>query len=256
MQLRSLFIGMPKVPRGLHLLAAAAALRGKTFGVAWTTDAPCIVENPSPDDTTVLRRFDTRVQASTFYLALGKDDPSKTVELVFTDGACTYNGNADRSRGGVGVFWGTDDPRNIGVALQGEEQTNNRAELVALLYALRGVEAAMRGTAISLAIPGDDEDGVVAALPSGHGTEYRILSDSRYSIDCVQSWYDGWRARNWRTSAGTPVRHKAVIVAIKRLLTAVQAATSVKLLFVKGHDGVHGNVQADALARAGAALHE
>ena len=55
---------------------------------------------------------------------------------IYTDGACTGNGT-ENARAGYGVYFGKDDPRNVAAPLEGELQTNNRAELQAILVALQ-----------------------------------------------------------------------------------------------------------------------
>lgn len=48
--------------------------------------------------------------------------------VVYTDGACEGNGQIG-SEAGVGVYFGDNDPRNVSEPLEGEKQTNQRAEL-------------------------------------------------------------------------------------------------------------------------------
>lgn len=57
---------------------------------------------------------------------------------IYTDGACSGNGQQG-SQGGVGVYWGDNHPNNISRPLQGERQTNQRAEIEA---ARQGIEQA------------------------------------------------------------------------------------------------------------------
>lgn len=47
---------------------------------------------------------------------------------VWTDGACAGNGQIG-SKAGVGVYFGPQDPRNVSRPLDGERQTNQRAEM-------------------------------------------------------------------------------------------------------------------------------
>lgn len=54
---------------------------------------------------------------------------------VYTDGACSENGKHGAT-GGIGVFFGPGDPRNISEPLAGDYPTNNRAEITAVLRAL------------------------------------------------------------------------------------------------------------------------
>ena len=57
--------------------------------------------------------------------------------VVWTDGACSNNQDARFRRGGCGVFHGTGHPLNISCPLPGVSQSNNRAELVAVILALQ-----------------------------------------------------------------------------------------------------------------------
>ena len=60
--------------------------------------------------------------------------------VVFTDGASRANQWRSLRHAGVGAFWGHNHPFNVSEALAGNEQTNNRAELQAVVDVLR-VEA-------------------------------------------------------------------------------------------------------------------
>ena len=54
---------------------------------------------------------------------------------VYTDGSCYGNG-AKESYGGIGIFFGQNDPRNIGAPYM-DNPTNNRAELAAIVKTLK-----------------------------------------------------------------------------------------------------------------------
>ena len=51
---------------------------------------------------------------------------------VYTDGACSNNGQRG-AKAGLGVYFGTDDPRNCAQRIEGK-QTNNTAEYARLQY--------------------------------------------------------------------------------------------------------------------------
>ena len=53
---------------------------------------------------------------------------------VYTDGACSNNGKPD-AKAGFGVYFGENDNRNLSETFTGP-QTNNRAELLAIIRAL------------------------------------------------------------------------------------------------------------------------
>ncbi|KAI1262380.1 RnaseH-domain-containing protein [Xylariaceae sp. FL1019] len=166
----------------------------------------------------------------------GKTDPKvdtlafaeePDVEQVFTDGACTRNGQKGACAG-VGVYWGENDERNVSEPLKGDIQTNQRAELTAILRALEAAE--------------DD-------------VTIRIFSDSRYAIDCVNSWYKNWEKNGWKTSSGTEVTNPDVIKAARAKIDERKALGADTLFqWVKGHDKNVGNIAADALAVKGAAM--
>lgn len=59
--------------------------------------------------------------------------------VVYVDGACSHNGKgASKAKGGYGVYYGPGDCRNVSRPLPSHEnQTNNRAELYAVIYAMK-----------------------------------------------------------------------------------------------------------------------
>ncbi|KAI1135899.1 ribonuclease H-like domain-containing protein [Hypoxylon sp. FL0543] len=115
--------------------------------------------------------------------------------------------------------------RNVSERLQGEVQTNQRAELTAILRALEKVS--------------DSE-------------KIRIFSDSKYSISCVTEWYVNWQKNGWKTQSG-PVKNKDLIEAIRaKIDERSEAGTKTYFQWVKGHAENVGNVAADDLAVRGA----
>ncbi|KAI1842747.1 hypothetical protein JX265_005073 [Neoarthrinium moseri] len=154
---------------------------------------------------------------------------SKTIEdgvlHIYTDGSSLSNGRAG-AVAGVGVYFGPHDPRNVSERLQGELQTNQRAELTAFLRAMNQVSV---------------------------DQHIRIFTDSKYSIDCVTNWYRGWQKNDWMTSQGESVKNKDLVQAIRSKIEDRELAGS-KTMFdwVKGHSVTAGNVEADKLAVAGA----
>ncbi|TFK46597.1 ribonuclease H-like protein [Heliocybe sulcata] len=148
-------------------------------------------------------------------------------DVVYTDGACRSNGQVG-ALAGIGVWWGYNDPRNLSERCPGD-QTNNRAELIAIARALE-----------------------TAPPPP---TPLLIKTDSQYSLKCFHEWLPKWLANNWRVSTGPgPVRNKPLIQYLAALLDARARAGKVRLRYVKGHSGFEGNEGADALAVAGTGL--
>ncbi|KAH8882994.1 hypothetical protein GQ53DRAFT_847147 [Thozetella sp. PMI_491] len=143
---------------------------------------------------------------------------------IWTDGSSLGNGRAG-SRAGLGVFFGHGDLRNISERLVGDPQTNQRAELAAILRALE--------------VAGDSQ-GV------------KIHSDSKYSIQCVTEWYATWEKNGWLTREG-PVKNVDLVQAIRKRINARdKKGTKTVFEWVKGHASDPGNIAADQLAVQGA----
>ncbi|KAK6380703.1 hypothetical protein LTS17_004903 [Exophiala oligosperma] len=116
--------------------------------------------------------------------------------------------------------------RNVSEALKGSKQTNQRAELTAILRALN-----------------------IAPLHR----EITIYTDSKYSIDCVTNWYKNWKKNNWTNSKGKPVENKDLVVEIRdKIEEREQFSKGTYFVWVKGHSDNPGNIAADRLAVAGA----
>jgi len=144
---------------------------------------------------------------------------------IYTDGSSLGNGKFG-AVAGVGVFFGVGDSRNVSEPLQGERQTNQRAELTAILRALE-------------------------IAPERQ--EVHIYTDSKYSISCVTEWYINWEKNQWLTALRKPVENKDLIqqVLVKIRDREVNGSKTV-FNWVKGHSTDPGNEAADRLAVSGA----
>ncbi|KAF8511362.1 ribonuclease H-like domain-containing protein [Gautieria morchelliformis] len=148
-------------------------------------------------------------------------------EVVYTDGACQGNGRAG-AIAGIGVWWGQNDPRNLAERCPGD-QTNNRAELIAIIRLLETAPHSMK--------------------------PLLIKTDSSYSISCVRDWIPSWQKRRWKTADGQDVKNKAVILYLSYLLDQrARLGQRVQLQHVRGHAGIVGNEGADKLAGEGALM--
>jgi ribonuclease HI len=157
--------------------------------------------------------------------------PSSLVLDVYTDGSCFNNGRKD-PKAGVGVFWGTDDPRNVSVplrSLHAGPATNNRAELAALLAAYIRIRK--------------DEIRPPQVV--------RLHTDSHYCIKCLQVYARRWDRNGWKTATGKRVLNQDIL---KPLLKLYRGMTHVQIYHVRGHSGDPGNEAADKLARQGSEM--
>ena len=94
-------------------------------------------------------------------------------------------------------------------------------------------------------------NGMLAAFKyaQGHiaqGKTVQVLSDSKYSIDCITKWAKGWQAKGWTRGKGEEIKNLEVI---KQCFTLYQALKSNLIIsHVKGHSNNEGNELSDRMA--------
>lgn len=138
-------------------------------------------------------------------------------QVVYTDGACRNNGK-NREVGGIGVYFGPNDPRNVSRKITGNV-TNNRAEMMAALTAL-----------------------IICYDQKQHHVEIR--TDSKYVIRGIQEWMFIWKRNGWKTSKGGQVKNSD----LWKKLDFYVKDMEVLWTHVRGHSGIAGNEMADTLA--------
>ncbi len=134
---------------------------------------------------------------------------------IYTDGACRGNPGP----GGWGALLISGERRKT---LRGgePETTNNRMELMAAIEALNAL----------------------------NGPRQVLLhTDSKYVMDGINNWMPNWKKRGWKTSARKPVKNQD----LWQLLDEAIARHEIEWRWVRGHTGVPGNEEADALANLG-----
>ncbi len=135
---------------------------------------------------------------------------------IYTDGACS--GNPGPGGWGVLMLWGDHEKEICG----GEnDTTNNRMEMMAVIEALGAVK--------------------------NKSIQIDLYTDSKYVMDGVNQWLEGWKARGWKTAAKKPVKNQDLW---ERIDSAV-SSHNVTFHWVKGHAGHPENERADELARRG-----
>ena len=142
----------------------------------------------------------------------------KNIEVIlYTDGGCTGNPGP----GGWGYVM-----RHVPTGKEKEdsgaemETTNNRMELQAVIEGLKALKRPAR---------------------------VRIVTDSSYVKNGMESWIEGWKARDWmrKTSSGLkPVKNVDLWKELDQLLEVHQA----EFKHVKGHSGHPENERCDQLA--------
>ena len=138
----------------------------------------------------------------------------KQVE-IFTDGACS--GNPGPGGWGVLLRW-----NGVTKELYGGEPdtTNNRMELTAAINALDALK---------------------------EPCNVDLYTDSVYVRDGISTWIEGWKAKDWKTSARKPVKNAD----LWQKLDLARTRHNVNWHWVKGHAGHPENERCDELARKG-----
>lgn len=149
---------------------------------------------------------------------------------VYTDGACSNNGRPD-AKAGIGIYFGINDDRNVSLRLEDGKQTNNVAEITALIHTYKIIESD-----ISL------------------GKRIVIVSDSEYAIGCVTTYGEKGFKKNWEVD----IPNKELVKTLYELYKDVR---NVSFLHVRAHtskNDVHsiGNSHADKLANVAIGLEE
>ena len=131
---------------------------------------------------------------------------------VFTDGAC--KGNPGPGGWGALLRMGKHEKELCGGEVQ---TTNNRMEMTAVIAALN---ALIEPCAVT------------------------VHTDSRYVIDGITKWVDGWKKRGWVNASKQPVKNAD----LWHDLIAAAARHTIAWQWVKGHSGHPENERVDRIA--------
>ena len=131
---------------------------------------------------------------------------------LYTDGACS--GNPGPGGWGALLRWNGHEKELSG----GEgETTNNRMEMMAVLEGLRAIKKP---------------------------ANVHIYTDSKYVMDGITKWLEGWKAKGWKTAAKKPVKNQDLWQALDSEISR----HNTQFTWVKGHSGHPENERVDKLA--------
>ena len=159
--------------------------------------------------------------------------------VIFTDGAVPNNQYQGNRKGGIGVFFGNNDERNISIntlETKDNKVTNQVCELLACISALE----------------------TVITTQSIRKNEVIIYTDSMYIINSITSWAKNWKKNNWKRADNKPIQNLELI----KKLYYLSKNLKVGFKHVKAHtsppneDSIeyfewYGNYMADKLAVQG-----
>jgi ribonuclease HI len=132
---------------------------------------------------------------------------------IYTDGAC--RGNPGPGGWGALLVFGDKIKELYGAEA---ETTNNRMELMAAIQALESLKHNRYPVAVT--------------------------TDSKYVMDGITRWIEGWKKRGWKTANRQPVKNED----LWRRLDALASQFDIEWYWVKGHSGHTENERVDELA--------
>jgi len=152
----------------------------------------------------------------------GNSAPTKvTAEIqIYCDGACSPN--PGKSGTGLAVY----QQGKISALYYGLYQangTNNTAELNGLLYSFKLAKKYLESV-----------------------EQVQVLSDSKYSIDCITKWAKGWQTKGWTRGKGEEIKNVNLIKECFSLYKEIKQKLVIS--HVKGHANIEGNELSDRMA--------
>ena len=130
--------------------------------------------------------------------SLGGDmfDPEKSIchhhQIVFTDGACSHNGQGDGAKAGLGIVLSdSDDDLFWSIAvddtLDSGPRTSQRAELLATIEGLRNLRLVHQYCK-------DPTENLSKSAARRRGNDtYIVVTDSEYVVKGITEWFPAWR---------------------------------------------------------------
>ena len=139
---------------------------------------------------------------------------------IYCDGACSPN----PGKSGTGLaLYQQGKISSLYYGLYQPNGTNNTAELNGLLYSFK-----------------------LAKKYLGQVEQVQILSDSKYSIDCITKWAKGWQAKGWTRGKGEEIKNLNLIKECFSLYQEIKKQLIIS--HVKGHANIEGNELSDRMA--------
>ena len=148
-----------------------------------------------------------------FYM-LNSNSPQEKI-IIYTDGACS--GNPGKGGWGAVLMFKEYEKKISG---GNKETTNNQMDIQAVIEALKIIKKS---------------------------SEIIINTDSKYVMNGITKWINGWKKNGWRTADRKPVKNSE----LWQELDAEAKRHKIEWRWVKGHSGDKFNDIADELAREG-----
>lgn len=148
-------------------------------------------------------------------------EPDASADIqIYCDGACSPN--PGKSGTGMAIYH-KKVLSELWFGLYEPHGTNNTAELNGILEAFKYAKPYL-----------DKQQNV------------QILSDSKYSIDCITKWAKGWQAKGWTRGKNEEIKNLDIIKPCFNFYQ--QYKSQLIITHVKGHANIEGNELSDRMA--------
>jgi len=158
---------------------------------------------------------------------------------IFTDGAVPNNQKQGNRKGGIGVFFGNDDSRNISWGMKETADNKVTNQVCELLACIKGLET------------------IISTEKIGK-KDIVIYTDSMYIVNTITLWAKNWEKNNWKKADNKPVQNLELVKKLYFLsrnlkvdYRHVNAHTSPPANDSNEYFEWYGNYMADKLAVAG-----
>ena len=156
--------------------------------------------------------------------------------IIFTDGSVPNNQNKGNRKGGIGVFFGNDDIRNISYSLDESPTLKVTNQVCELLACIKGIVKLISTQKIE-------------------GNNIIIRTDSLYIVNTINDWAKKWEKNNWKKSDNKIIQNEELV----KQLYYLSLNLSITFEHVKAHTkepdqespeyfNWYGNHMADKLA--------
>ena len=132
--------------------------------------------------------------------------------IIYTDGAVPNNQVKGNRKGGVGVFFGSNDLRNISWGIKETSHikvTNQVCELFACIKALE----------------------LIISTEKIATKQIIIKTDSMYIVNTINDWAKKWEKNSWRKADNKPIQNEDLVKKLYYLATNL----NVKFVHIKAH---------------------
>ncbi|MCJ1384678.1 hypothetical protein MMC17_007796 [Xylographa soralifera] len=135
--------------------------------------------------------------------------------FVAIDGACRGNGTPF-AQSAIGVYFGKSSKYNISSTILKVDTTNQIAELMACLTALRRIVGMNKANTTLI-------DGLDNPL-----SQVVIKTDSEYTVKGMTDWILKWRTNGYKNSNGGPVKNAGLFKAVDETVNQLDSGVNVR----------------------------